>query len=342
MKKRNQQRSDEERNEQRLERVFRKIFPALDNALPDIARLLTNFDPLAPRTTFAEGKKLLGSYTASNSVNGRPLLYLIKVGIKTGGLKTFMTAQLDHVIKTAKFEAEKDSRYSLLLKLMHSIDQIKPFGSYVVIHRHADPNERFLSQMDPLADLEAARNETGERRFNHTKEAFRRTIEHLYDPYLRTLMFLSYLRLQKDEAELKQVHTMELGSVMGHVEAKLSDYPGLFDTRVVWFRNAITHEILDYDLDTDVITLKDRKRSGTITTTELLELTESIYQLSAKTVTLVSQLYLFREFYRDTGFFDAYLEFGPRMTVEADPLKLAELEKEFREYCEVIFAGATY
>lgn len=155
-------------------------------------------------------------------------------------------------------------------------------------------------------------------------------------------MFLSYLRLQKDEAELKQVHTMELGSVMGHVEAKLSDYPGLFDTRVVWFRNAITHEILDYDLDTDVITLKDRKRSGTITTTELLELTESIYQLSAKTVTLVSQLYLFREFYRDTGFFDAYLEFGPRMTVEADPLKLAELEKEFREYCEVIFAGATY
>lgn len=340
MKKNKQQKfdtRDTQRNEQRLERVFRKIFPDLEHALPDIARLLSNFDPLTPRTTFAEGKKLLGSYAAPGSVNARLLMYLIKVGIKTGGLKTFMTAQLDHAIKTAKFEAEKDPRYSLLLKLMHSIDRSKPFGSYVVVHRHADPNETFLSQMDPLADLEAARNTFGERRFNHTKEAFRRTVEHLYDPYLRTLAFLSYLRLQKDESELQKVHNMDLGNVMNHVEAKLSDYAGLFDARAVWFRNAITHEILDYDLDTDVITLKDRKSSGTITTDELLELTESIYQLSAKTVPLVSQLYLFREFYRDTGFFDVCIEYGPRMATETDPQKLAELEREFGECCELIF-----
>lgn len=344
MKKIKQQKLDTretKRTEQRLERAFRRIFPDLDHALPDIARLLSSFDPLTPRTTFAEGKKLLSSYAAPGSMNARLLIYLIKLGIKTGGLKTFMTAQLNYAIKIAKVEAEKDSRYSLLLKLMHSIDQIAPFGSYVVIHRHADPNKTFLSQVDPLSELEAAQSTTGERRFNHTKEAFRRTVEHLYDPYLRTLMFLSYLRLQKGDAELQQIHTMDLGNVMGHVEAQLSDYSGLFDARVVWFRNAITHEILDYELATDVITLKNRKRSGTIATTELLKLTESIYQLSAKTITLVSQLYLFREFYRDSGFFDGCIEYIPRMAVESDLQKLAELEKEFAEYCESIVAQAT-
>jgi hypothetical protein len=265
------------------------------------------------------------------------MMLVVKLGIKNGGLKKLMRAQLDHVIKTAKFEAERDPRYSLLLKLMHEVDEIKQLGSYVVVHRHADPRETFLTQMDPHAELEAARSTAGEKRFNHRREAFRRTVEHLYNPYLRTLTYLSYIRLAKDESEFAKVETMDLGNVMGHVEAKLSDYPNLFDTRAVWFRNATTHEIPQYDVEADTMILEDRKRSGAITTDEFLELTESLLLMSAKTVSLVGQLYMFRELYRDTGFFDVVIEYVPRMAVETDPTNVAELEKEFEEQLALLF-----
>jgi len=338
MQKKNSQRSaEEERNERRLERVFKRIFPRLETALPDTANLFNSFDPMTPRTTFSNAGRLLDGYAAPDSVNGRLMMRVIKLGIKTGGLKSLMSGQLDHVIKTAKFEAGRDPRYSLLLKLMHEVDDVRRLGSYVVVQRHADPREMFLTQIDPLAELKAARSTTGEKRFNYTREAFRRTVEHLYDPYLRTLTYLSYVRLQKEQSEFQKIESMDLGNVMGHVEAKLSDYPELFDARAVWFRNALTHEIPEYDVYSDTMILKDRKRSGSIATDELLDLTESLYQISAQTITLVSQLYLFREIFRDTGFFDLCIDYVPRIALETNPTKITEVENEFLGHCNLIF-----
>lgn len=130
---------------------------------------------------------------------------------------------------------------------------------------------------------------------------------------------------------------MSLGVVLEHVAARLADYSGLFDRRAAWFRNAITHEIPEYDRATDTMVLNDRFKSARVTTDELLEMAESLYQMSAKTVVFVSQLYLFREIFRDTGFFDACMEYIPRMAVETDLANVQIIEKEFGQQIETIF-----
>ncbi len=327
-------RTDDDR---RIERVFERLFPELNKVGPRFARLVNEFDPMTPRTTIAKGKKLLDSYLKLDSVRGRFFVRLLKIGIRSRFFKEHLTTHLDDVIKIAKTEAERDSRYSLLLKLMHEVDQVEPLGSYVVVYRHADPEKCFLKQMDPLPDFEAARTCSGERRFNHAIEALRRTVEHLYDPYIKTLVYLSYLRDKKSAAEFSNIEGMNLGVAIDHLRTRLSDYSGLIDMRAAWFRNAITHEIPEYDRATDTLVLSDRSKSAALTTDELLEMAESSYQLSAKTVVFVSQLYLFRNVLRDTGFFDMCLEYVPRMALETEPGELKSIEEEFGKRIEEIF-----
>ena len=329
--------TDSNNYDAKVERVFKRLFPALKGLGPQLERLFNEFDPATPRATIAKGKKVLDTYLTMDPVKGRFLFRLLKLVLHNGLFKDHLRTQLDLVIRAAKNEAERDSRYSLLLRLMHEVEQIRPMGSYIVMHRHANPEESFLRQMDPLSDLEAARNSSGERRFNHTIEGLRRTVEHLYDPYIRTLVFLSYVRDKKSERDFNAIHVMNLGVALEHLKSRLPDYSGLFDTRAAWFRNAVTHEILEYDPETDKLILKGRDRSAVVTTDELLLLVESWYQLSAKTIVFVSQLYLFREVFRDTGFFDLCFEFIPRMALASDPVALESIESEFGERIEGIF-----
>lgn len=326
-------------DEKRLERVFERLFPEFNLIGPRLARLLNEFDPATPRSTFGKAQKLLDSYLKVDSVRGRFFVRLLKVSLTSGVFKDYLKAQLDVVIKTAKTEAARDPRHSLLLRLMHEVDQVVPFGSNLVVHRHADPEKSFLKQMDPLLDLEAARNCSGERRFNHAKEAFRRTVEHLYDPYIKTLVYLSYIRDQKNATDFNNIDGMNLGVALDHLNSRLSDYSMLFDARAASFRNAVTHEILQYDVTSDSLILTDNSRSASLTTNELLDLAESLYQLSAKTVIFVSQLYLFREVFRDTGFFDLCVEYMPRMALETNPLKFQSIENEFSKQLGEIFCS---
>lgn len=330
-------RPKESRSDKRVEQALEKLFPELNRIEPQLTRLLNEFDPATPRTTIEKGKKLLDSYLKMDSVRGRFFVRILKLMLKSEVCKAQAKAQLNELIKTAKTEAERDERYSLLLKLMHESDEQIPFASSIVVHRHADPEKSFLKQMDPLPDLEAARNSAGERRFRHVIEGLRRTVEHLYEPYVKTLVYLSFIRDKKPEDDFKNIDSMTLGVALEHVAARLADYPDLFDSRAPWFRNAITHEIPDYDRATDTLILNDRSKSARITTDELLEMAESLYQMSAKTVAFVSQLYLFRELFRDTGFFDLCVEYLPRMAVETEVAKIESIEKEFREEIEAIF-----
>ncbi len=324
-------------NDKRIERSLERLFPELNRIAPRLTRLFNEFDPATPRTTIAKGKKLLDSYLKLDSVRGRFLTRLLKLILKSEICRDQAKAQLNELIKTAKTEAERDARYSLLIKLMHEVDQQQPLGSYIVVHRHADPEKSFLKQMDPLSDLEAARKSAGERRFRHVIEAFRRTVEHLYEPYVKTLVYLSYIRDRKPADDFKNIDSMSLGVALEHVAARLPDYSGLFDTRSAWFRNAITHEIPEYDRETDTMVLNDRSKSARVTTDKLLDMAESLYQMSAKTVAFVSQLYLFRELFRDTGFFEVCVEYVPRMAVETDVAKIQLIETEFGQRIETIF-----
>lgn len=337
MQKAKDDRPEKPSNGKRIEQLLERLFPDLNRIGPQLTRLMNEFDPAMPRTTIGKGKKLLDSYLKMDSVRGRFLMRLLKLMLRSEICKDQAKAQLNELIKMAKTEAERDARYSLLLKLMKEVDQQRPLGSYIVVHRHADPEKSFLKQMDPLSDLEAARNSAGERRFRHVIEGLRRTVEHLYEPYVKTLVYLSFIRDKKSADDFKNIDSMSLGVALEYVAARLADYSGLFDTRAGWFRNAITHEILEYDRATDTMVLNDRSKSARITTDDLLEMVESLYQMSAKTVAFVSQLYLFRELFRDTGFFDVCIKYLPRMAIETDVAKVELIEKEFGQQIETIF-----
>lgn len=168
MKEAKDKRRGRSHSDKRIEQMLHRLFPELNKIGPRLTRLLNEFDPAMPRTTIEKGKKLLDSYLKMDSVRGRFLLRLLKLMLKSEIYKDQAKAQLNELIKMAKTEAERDPRYSLLLQLMHEVDQQIPFASSIVMHRHADPEKSFLRQMDPLSDLEAARNSAGERRFRQT------------------------------------------------------------------------------------------------------------------------------------------------------------------------------
>lgn len=329
--------TSDSKNEGRIEQVLQRLFPDIERIGPRLNRILNDFDPATPRTTMAKAQGLLTSYLKMDTIRARFLMRILRVGLKSGVHEDFVRAQLDDVIKKAKTEASRDPRYALLLKFMHEVDQVAPCGSYIVVQRHADPEQSFLKQMDPLADLEAARNCSGERRFNHSIEALRRTVEHLYDPYIKTLVYLTYVRDQKDSDDFHNISVIKFGVALNHLNSRLADHPGLFDVRAAFFRNAVTHDIPQYDFATDSVVLNDNSRSVRISTDDLLAMAESFYQLSAKTVVFVSQLYLFREIFRNTGFFDLCMEYLPLMALESDPSKLQPIEHEFQLRIEKAF-----
>jgi hypothetical protein len=57
--------------------------------------------------------------------------------------------RLDDIIKITKSEASRDSRYSLLLKLMSEADKRVPLISIIVSMRHGDPIESLGPQCAP-------------------------------------------------------------------------------------------------------------------------------------------------------------------------------------------------
>lgn len=323
--------------DRRTGRVLSKLFPGFNRLGPQLAQTLDEFDPATPRSTLEKGRELLTTYVSFDSVRGRLLARLIKLGLRSAAFRNYTRTQLDGVIRIAKKEAARDPRYALLLKLMHEVDKIAPFGSSIVVHRHADPEKSFLKQMDPLPEFEAASRCFGERRFNHAREAFRRTVEHLYDPYVRTLIYLGHIREGKKPSELGHIAGMKFGVAVAYLQAKLPDYAGLFETRSSWFRNAVTHGIPDYDLATDRMVLTDGSRSAVISTDELLALSHSLYEISGKTIVFVSQLYLFREVFRDTGLFDLYIDYVPQIALEADPQRALSIEERFIKEVEKVF-----
>ncbi len=324
-------------HDEKVERVLRKLFPGFGRITPKVKKLISDFDPAAPRTTLMKAENLLDSLAAIPPVHQRLFLRFIKIGTRSKVFRAYMMRQLDVVIKITKAEAGKDPRYALLLKLMHEVDQKAPFAAYLVTDRHGDPRESFEIQSDPIPYFHAAVQSTGEKRAKAATEAFRRTVEHLYTPYIKTLVCLSYVREGKSRESLKDVTEMKLGVALDHLDKKLTDYTQLFDVRAGWMRNAVTHTVPFYDPKTDTLVLVDKKNSIEINTADLLEIAEVLYQLSAKTIVFVSQLYLFREIYRDTGLREIFMEYLPRLAWETDPLRIRLLEGELNDRVQNAF-----
>lgn len=320
------------------ERILGRLFPDFRRFAPKLKKLVNEFDPAIPQTMLSKFELSLSGLTPVTPAAQRYFLRIIKVAIRMPGFRQSILNQLDEIIAMTKAEAKKDPRYALLLKLMHAADKKNILAGGVVTSRHADPKQWFAIQMNSRSKIDFARAAVGERRANAAKDAFRDTVEYLYTPYIKTLVYLSYLREGRDEESLKKVEGMRFGNAIKHLRAKLSDYPKLFDDRAGWMRNCATHDYLPYNVKTDTFLFRDGDgNSIPIYTGELLALTEDMYQLAGETVARVGQLYMFREVFRNLGIREVFIDHIPAIAFEKDPQKAHALEERMRKDLESKF-----
>lgn len=334
-----QSNSDRSRaSDKRGERLVGRLFPNLRLFAPKLVKLVNDFDPATPQTSIAKFERILSGMIPATPVAQRFILRFIKAATRVPGFRQNILDQLDEVITMTKTEAKKDRRYALLLKLMHEADRKSVLAGGVVTSRHADPRQWFAVQMNSQSKIDLANAAVGERRANAVKEAFRDTVEYLYTPYIKTLVYLSYLREGRDEERLKKVEEMRFGNAIKHLSSKLSDYPKLFDERAGWMRNCATHDYVPYDLQTDTFIFRDSDGNPIpIDTGDLLALTEDMYQLAGETVARVGQLYMFREVFRNMGLREIFLDHIPVIAFEKNPQNAQALEERMRKDLEAKF-----
>lgn len=320
------------------ERILERLVPDFRQFAPKLKKLVNEFDPTTPQTMLAKFERTLNGFAPATPLAQRYFLRVIKMAIRMPGFRQSILNQLDEVIAMTKAEAKKDPRYALLLKLMNEADRKSILAGGVVTSRHADPRQWFAVQMNSVSKIDLAKSTVGERRANAVKEAFRDTVEYLYTPYIKTLVYLSYLREGRDEESLKKVDGMRFGNSIKHLSAKLSDYPKLFDGKAGWMRNCATHDYLTYNLKTDTFIFRDRERNPIpIRTDDLLAMTEDMYQLAGETVARVGQLYMFREVFRNMGLREVFIDHIPAIAFEKDSQKAHALEERMRKDLEAKF-----
>jgi hypothetical protein len=320
------------------ERIFRRLFPNFRRFAPKLRKLVTDFDPATPQTSMAKFERILNGLTPATPAAQRFFLRIIKAAMRAPGFRQSLLNQLDDVIKMTKAEAKKNPRYALLIKLMHEADKKSVLAGAVVTSRHANPQQWFAIQMNSHSKIDLAKATTGERRANAVKDAFRDTVEYLYTPYIKTLVYLSSLREDRSEESLKKVEGMSFGNAVRHLSSKLGDYSKLFDERAAWMRNCVTHDYLTYALQTDTFIFRDGDRNLIpIHTNDLLALTEDMYQLAGETVARVGQLYMFREVFRNMGLREIFIDHIPLIAFEKDPEKARTLEERMRKDIEARF-----
>lgn len=326
------------RSEEVGERVFKRILPRFSVYAPKLERLIATFDPATPQTTMAKAKRIFDRLPPSSPAQQRFVRRVLKASVRAPEFRQTVIDQLDEMIAFVKTEARKDPRYSLLLKLMLEASQKTFLAGAVVTSRHADPQQWFSICMNSRAKIDLASATAGERRATAVKDAFRDTVEYLYTPYLKTLVYLSYLREGRSEESLMKVEGMRLGNAVKHLSSKLLDYPKLFDNRTAWMRNCVTHDYLTYDFETDTFLFRDGDRNIVpIRTNDLLALTEDMYQLAGETVARVGQLYMFREVFRNMGLREIFIDRIPAIAFETDTQKAEALEEKMRKDLEARF-----
>ncbi len=314
------------------ERIFNRLFPNFRRLVPKLKKLLDEFDVATPHTTLAKLERVLDSLAPSTPLAQLFFVRAIKTAIRIPGFRESILEQLDQIITVTKTEAKKDPRYAMLLKLMHEADRKLPFAGGVVTSRHADPRQWFEIQMNSLSKINLAKSTTGERRGNAVKDAFRDTVEYLYTPYIKTLVYLSYVREGEGEESLNKIKDMRFGNAVRHLNAKLTDYQKLFDARAAWMRNCVTHEYLTFYLQTDTFLFRDSGSNPiAIRTDELLIMTEDMYRLAGETIARVGQLYMFREIFRNMGLREIFIDHIPKIVFEKNAAKAKALEEELKK-----------
>jgi hypothetical protein len=312
--------------EKKVEQKLFRLMPALPKLLRRVHKRIENIDWKQPKTFLAN---LEGDFKAfEQTLPGRERRIWRLVWFLFGKLVVQIQAeQIAHqMIADIKQSAATDVRYSLLLKLMHDTDKRVPFASLLVHALHGDPKTAWLQQCAPFDLLEQAEKETGEARATTVLRALHVTAEVVYKPYLLTLWCLSYIR----EGE-KPPQAPGFGELVTQTHRRLTDYPGLVEPDAGWMRNSAAHNMPEYVIGEDAVVVWDKSHEPKkVRVDDLLEMVQRMYLISAITVVRVGQLYLFREFFVNTGLFKMFVGLMP-LVFSRDESRMSAAEREIEQ-----------
>jgi hypothetical protein len=295
-----------------IERSFIRLMPELPRVFEKLIIKVERFDGAQPRSfldQIEQDLKPLGENIKGGEDRFRRLFARL-LGRFTARVLVRKFALI--LIKMAKTSAASDSRYSLLLKLMHEIDQHTPFASLMVAGEYVDARAPgyldakafFVAQSTAMNFYKRAEEASGEERATLALIAHAKTVDLLYKPFLIALWFFSYIKV----GSRLPVNVPEPGTMMAVIIDRLPEYHGLVDPDAIWMRNSAVHNEPEYESD-DSIWMWDRKHPRKrVKVNELMSLTESLYVMSTRTIQSVSQLYFLRDFILNTGLLDMFAD----------------------------------
>ena len=320
-----------DQREEKIAKEFLKLMPRFPRTFKWLLKKVERFDYRSPTTFISEIKAEVAKCAPAPNQGDVGALHPLWSSLSELPLKEEARKTLDDIIKMTKSEASKDTRYSLLLKLMSEADKRVPLISIIVSMRHGDPIESLGPQCAPYDLLEQAERERGELRATFVLRALGETCEALYRPYLITIWALSFFK----DAEVPPAQVPSTGNLVKDTYKRLSGYPGLVEPDAGWMRNSAIHNPRKYILEKDALEMWDKSvEPRTVPVDELLAMVKRMYQISGVTIQRVGQLYTFRNLFG--GMLDGFVESFP-LLLSSNEKEIQQVEDRFTAKAEEMF-----
>jgi hypothetical protein len=312
-------------NEILINKFIDKFCPNLFKTMAKWSNQFENLDYSQPKTLMKKFEKdIEKNVQPISSLKFNLFLRFVRLFLlKSPFVKNEFVSIPNKMAKLVKNLAKEDSRYSLLLELISEVDKKYPLSPLIIAVRHGDIRETFPINCSPMPYLLEAEKNEGEKRAFYVYEAMRHICEHIYQPYIRTIWQLSYLRI----GELPPTNEPKYGNMLDVCIQNLPrKFHILIEPAATIMRNAPSHNTLNWVNETDSIILKDKEKQLEISVTDLLQKLASMLQISSLTISRVGQLYMFRTFGKD-GIMEKLFDLLPEfISNDEKRVSLAEIE----------------
>ena len=243
-----------------------------------------------------------------------------------------MKIGIEENIRFIKTLLKKDSRHSLLLKLINKAEEKIEFVSLPLLKSHLELEQNFILYCKPINLLEKVKTNSKEKRANLIVELIREISEPLYKNYLETVWRLSYVA----ESEMFPLKALDFGELVSQSANRLKEFPNLVLDEMRLLRNSFTHKNYDYNLQDDSFVVWDKNTPRTKKTAdEIVKIASEATFMCVETFPLVAQLYLMRNFFLNSGLLETYFQKMPALT-SGNPSEISSAEKELSAFAELI------
>lgn len=302
---------------------FIKILPI--NIFQKIFKQIENFDGETPETLISKIKNKSLNYSRLPEKKEKSLRDKFLNAVRSPEYSSMIKTDYKKNIKFLLSLLKKDSRYSLLMKLVNKADKKVDFISISCLMPFMNLEQNFVLSSKPMTLLEKVNDSKGEKRKYFLVELLREIPEPLYRNYLECIWKLSYLA----ESKMFPEKTPEdLGELVKQSANRLKNFPNLVDVNMKVLRNSFVHKNFEYNLKDDSFIVWDKNSPKTkMTADEIVKISNDATLMCVETFPLVAQLYLLRNFFLNSGFLDLQLEKMPILFSEnQSEVSKAEIE----------------